>query len=188
MAGTQSGSPRQTLRQSQAKVLFRKHFWEQSIGSEQMQQGRGGGQERACIKQNLRGGTWGHASELSCPGAGEVKAFVSRTHHAALDGCMCPGTSSCLYMEAEYVPETKRLRWGQVGEQAHPEVQFSAQQDGNRMPGDSIPGWSADNVYYNTHAADLSNRSSRAQSQLEHACGYPSDFVPCYHTSMARSS
>lgn len=71
MAGTQSGSPRQTLRQSQAKVLFRKHFWEQSIGSEQMQQGRGGGQERACIKQNLRGVLG--VMHLSCPAQGQER-------------------------------------------------------------------------------------------------------------------
>lgn len=98
-----------------------------------------------------------------------------------------PGPLRCLYVEAEYVPETKGLRWGLVGEQAPAEVEFSVQQDGKRIPGGS--GWSADSIYHNTRAPDLvSNRSSRAQLQPEQACGYTSDFIPCYHTSGARNS
>ena len=45
--GVEVGSPRQTLRQSRVKVIFRKRLGEQSIGSEQVGQGREGGQERA---------------------------------------------------------------------------------------------------------------------------------------------
>lgn len=86
MASLPSCSLRPTLRQSQVKIMSRKHFWEQSIGSEQVGQGRGGGQERAHGKQHFAGGP---ASELSWPGAEEGKAFVSHTHHAALEGGTC---------------------------------------------------------------------------------------------------
>lgn len=72
MASMPSCSPRPTLRQSQVKMMSRKHFWEQSIGSEQVGQGRGGGQERAYSKQHFTGGP---ASELSWPRGRRGESF-----------------------------------------------------------------------------------------------------------------